>query len=105
MASPILMPFCATRATPRNCSRVLIAAITCIQITQAASPRRMRFPWLYLAPTNLNGTAMGDIDIRIAGVCDAYKRAVYEKDVEAFVGLYHEEARVFDTAGDLRCQQ
>jgi ketosteroid isomerase-like protein len=42
---------------------------------------------------------MSDIDIRIAGVCDAYKRAVYEKDVEAFVGLYHEEARVFDTWG------
>lgn len=40
---------------------------------------------------------MSDIDSRIIRVCDSYKRAVYEKDVEAFVGLYHQEARVFDT--------
>ncbi len=46
-----------------------------------------------------NDTPMSNIDIRIAGICDAYKRAVYEKDVEAFIGLYHEEARVFDTWG------
>jgi ketosteroid isomerase-like protein len=42
---------------------------------------------------------MSKIDNRIAGVCDAYNRAVYEKNVEAFVGLYHEEARVFDAWG------
>lgn len=39
------------------------------------------------------------IDPRIVGVCESYRRAVYEKDVEAFVGLYHPEARVFDTWG------
>ena len=43
-----------------------------------------------------NNIRMSEIDIRIAGLCDAYKRAIYEKDVEAFVGLYHAEARVFD---------
>jgi ketosteroid isomerase-like protein len=42
---------------------------------------------------------VSDIDTRIVGICDGYKRAVYEKDVEAFLGLYHHEARVFDTWG------
>jgi len=35
----------------------------------------------------------------IIQVCEAYKRAVHDRDVEAFVGLYHAEARVFDTWG------
>jgi ketosteroid isomerase-like protein len=39
---------------------------------------------------------VAEIDSRIIRICDAYKRAVYEKDVEAFVGLYHRDARVFD---------
>jgi ketosteroid isomerase-like protein len=39
---------------------------------------------------------VAEIDPRIIRMCDAYKRAIYEKDVEAFVGLYHREARVFD---------
>jgi ketosteroid isomerase-like protein len=42
---------------------------------------------------------MTSIDPLVLGVCDGYKRAVYEKDVEAFLGLYHPEARVFDTWG------
>jgi len=41
-------------------------------------------------------TGVAEIDSRIIRICDAYKRAVYEKDVEAFVGLYHKDARVFD---------
>jgi uncharacterized protein (TIGR02246 family) len=42
---------------------------------------------------------MSDIDSRISRICDGYKRAVHEKDVEAFLRLYHPEARVFDTWG------
>ena len=42
---------------------------------------------------------MSEVDPRIVRVCDSYKRAVYEKDVDAFLDLYHEEARVFDTWG------
>lgn len=42
---------------------------------------------------------MPEIDTSILRVCDGYKRAVYEKDVEAFLGLYHRDARVFDTWG------
>ena len=42
---------------------------------------------------------MSDIDVRISRICDGYKRAVYEKDVEAFLSLYDPEARVFDTWG------
>ena len=42
---------------------------------------------------------MSNIDSHILQICDGYKRAVYEKDVEAFIGLYHQEARVFDTWG------
>lgn len=42
---------------------------------------------------------MSEVDPRIVRVCDGYKRAVYEKDVGAFLALYHEEARVFDTWG------
>ena len=42
---------------------------------------------------------MSGIDPRISRVCDGCKRIVYEKDVEAFLDLYHPEARVFDTWG------
>jgi ketosteroid isomerase-like protein len=42
---------------------------------------------------------MSDVDPHIARVCDGYARAVYEKDAAAFLGLYHGEARVFDTWG------
>jgi ketosteroid isomerase-like protein len=42
---------------------------------------------------------MSEVDPRIVRVCDGYTRAVYEKDVDGFLGLYHEEARVFDTWG------
>ncbi len=42
---------------------------------------------------------MSDIDPLISRICDEYKRAVHEKDVEAFLGLHHPEARVFDTWG------
>ena len=42
---------------------------------------------------------MSDIDPRILRVCDGYRRAVHEKDVAAFLNLYHPEARVFDTWG------
>ncbi|HKB56648.1 MAG TPA: nuclear transport factor 2 family protein [Lacunisphaera sp.] len=42
---------------------------------------------------------MSDIDPRLLRICDGYTRAVHEKDVEAFLGLYHPSARVFDTWG------
>jgi uncharacterized protein (TIGR02246 family) len=42
---------------------------------------------------------VSNIDSRIIRICDAYKSAVYGKDVEAFLSLYHHEARVFDTWG------
>lgn len=42
---------------------------------------------------------MNDIDPLIVRVCDGYTRAIHEKDVDAFLGLYHKEARVFDTWG------
>jgi uncharacterized protein (TIGR02246 family) len=42
---------------------------------------------------------MSAIDPRINLVCDGYKRAVRQKDVEAFLNLYHPDARVFDTWG------
>ena len=42
---------------------------------------------------------MHDLDPRLGRVCDDYKRTVYEKDVEAFLALYHPTARVFDAWG------
>ncbi len=42
---------------------------------------------------------MSSIDSKVNGVCDAYQRAVYEKDTEAFLALYCQDARVFDTWG------
>jgi ketosteroid isomerase-like protein len=42
---------------------------------------------------------MSEESARILQVCEAYKRAVYDRNVEAFLGLYHAEARVFDTWG------
>lgn len=33
----------------------------------------------------------------ITAICDRYREAVYEKDVAAFLDLYHTDARVFDT--------
>lgn len=44
-------------------------------------------------------SAMSSIDSRVTDVCDAYTRAVYAKDVEAFIDLYWHDARVFDTWG------
>ena len=42
---------------------------------------------------------MNDIDPRLSFVCDGYTRAVLDKNVAAFLGLYHPAARVFDTWG------
>jgi ketosteroid isomerase-like protein len=42
---------------------------------------------------------MSEADPCIVQVCDGYTRAVHEKNVEAFLGLYHGDARVFDTWG------
>jgi ketosteroid isomerase-like protein len=42
---------------------------------------------------------MRDIDPRLLRICDGYQRAVHDKDVAAFLGLYHPAARVFDTWG------
>jgi hypothetical protein len=42
---------------------------------------------------------MSEIDPRIVRVCEGYKRTVYDKDAEGFLGLYDKEARVFDTWG------
>jgi ketosteroid isomerase-like protein len=42
---------------------------------------------------------MSDIDPRLLKICDAYTRAVLEKNVSAFLGLYDPAARVFDTWG------
>jgi ketosteroid isomerase-like protein len=44
-------------------------------------------------------SGMSSIESPVTSVCDAYRRAVYEKDVEAFLGLYSLNARVFDTWG------
>jgi len=43
--------------------------------------------------------AMSDIHPGISRVCEGYKRAVHDKDVEAFLNLYDPSARVFDTWG------
>lgn len=42
---------------------------------------------------------MSDIDPALTRVCENYTRAVHEKDVAAFLALYHPAARVFDTWG------
>ena len=42
---------------------------------------------------------MSVIDPRLTRLCESYKHAVHEKDVAAFLGLYHPSARVFDTWG------
>ena len=42
---------------------------------------------------------MNAIDPRLSRICDDYQRAVHEKNVSAFLGLYHPAARVFDTWG------
>lgn len=42
---------------------------------------------------------MNDLEQPIQQVFDAYKAAVFAKDVDAFVALYHEEVRVFDLWG------
>ncbi len=39
---------------------------------------------------------MSDIDPRLTRVCENYVRAVREKDVGAFLSLYHPTARIFD---------
>lgn len=40
-----------------------------------------------------------DLDSRLRGFCQDYARAVWEKDVNGFLALYHPGARVFDTWG------
>jgi len=42
---------------------------------------------------------MSTPDPRLLSICDNYVRAVREKDVAAFLSLYHPAARVFDTWG------
>jgi len=42
---------------------------------------------------------MSATDSRLLRVCDAYTRAVREKNAAEFLGLYHPTARVFDTWG------
>lgn len=42
---------------------------------------------------------MSDLDPSLLRLCDGYTRAVREKDVAAFLGLYDPAARVFDTWG------
>jgi len=42
---------------------------------------------------------MSTPDPRLLRLCDDYSRAVREKNVEAFLSLYHPAARVFDTWG------
>ncbi len=39
---------------------------------------------------------MNELEKKIMQVLDAYKSAVFAKDVDAFVNLYDQEARVFD---------
>jgi ketosteroid isomerase-like protein len=40
-----------------------------------------------------------DVQSPVLQVLEAYKRAVYERDVDAFMRLYEPDARVFDTWG------
>lgn len=42
---------------------------------------------------------MSAADPRLLRLCDSYVRAVREKSVDAFLGLYNPTARVFDTWG------
>lgn len=42
---------------------------------------------------------MSDVDKRITRVVDSYAAAVFAKDVDAFMRLYHPAVRVFDTWG------
>ncbi len=42
---------------------------------------------------------MSNADPRLLKICEAYTRAVREKNVAAFLGLYDPTARVFDTWG------
>jgi ketosteroid isomerase-like protein len=42
---------------------------------------------------------MSELDPRLSRLCESYTHAVHEKDVAAFLGLYHPSARVFDTWG------
>jgi ketosteroid isomerase-like protein len=39
------------------------------------------------------------VDERVGTVIEAYQKAVYDRDVEAFMLLYHPRARVFDAWG------
>ena len=42
---------------------------------------------------------MSDLDPCFARLCEGYTRAVHDKNVAAFLGLYDPSARVFDTWG------
>lgn len=42
---------------------------------------------------------MSDVDKQITRVMDSYAAAVFAKDVDAFMRLYHPAVRVFDTWG------
>ena len=44
---------------------------------------------------------MNDFENRILEVLEAYKAAVYERNVDTFLRLYDPEARVFDTWDDM----
>jgi len=43
---------------------------------------------------------VSDLESQIKRVIEGYKAAVLAKDVDAFVGLYGQEVRVFDTWGE-----
>src|SRR4051812_28401159 len=42
---------------------------------------------------------MTETDPNAAAMCQAYQGAIFEKNVDAFINLYHPSARVFDTWG------
>lgn len=42
---------------------------------------------------------MNDISAPISHMLDTYKSAVFTKDIEAFMSLYHDDVLVFDTWG------
>jgi uncharacterized protein (TIGR02246 family) len=48
---------------------------------------------------NTGDSAVNDVEQPILQVFDAYKAAVFAKDVDAFVALYHEDVCVFEMWG------
>jgi len=47
---------------------------------------------------------MSATDPRLLQICENYTRAVLEKSVDRFLGLYHPTVRVFDTWGTWSCE-